>query len=953
MRKSPILPLIFIISIIIAAAIVILAYFMLPQSALLNGGNTQSLLSDWSTTNGQPVYLPGRIEYDDTEETIITRTLPQTLAEGTVLSLKTNYLAVEAYVDGAQIIAWNSDNRTLHNQTIGLSNYFIRIPSSAAGAELELRLSSVMLGGVSRIYDATLDDGISAAITLIQENIYPTVLFFILIIAFCLFLLPLIIFRRTISGDTAKNLLYLSAFMLLSAVWIVSNTNLTLLLTRSVTPLYYSSMFAFMLLPIPVLLYTKRFFTRGKRVVVILTGLILLNFFICVGLFIAGIFSLNQTLITTHILDIVACLAVFVLSMREYIRTKKRDTLEVFIGLGILSLVSLAAGISFYFPLLLNSSLLFDTGLAAFALTLMYGAIRLGSAEIIKSKRFEQLTTHIPSGICHLENFETSHILYANKFYYNMFGYSEREARTIGFTSADFTILPEDLKLMKAKIKRDFAVNHAQFETEARHVTKNGDIIWILSRYTLNCNNYGKITSVMIDITDRKLMEEKLRISEEEYRIATRHSNKMILRFDIKTRVCFRQPGATPDFDLPQVIENFPDVIQNTGLIASDSVSTIRSFFEAIFNGEREGSVIVSMLDRSNDEFRWYHFDFTTIFDNANKPTQAIISYYDITLQRQKELAFQRWQQIYNAIPKANTFYVEYNLTTDYIEHEEGELIPSIPDTVPRKLSAIAEYIANNHLHPDDISLWLEFMSRNRLLENYANSQQTEKTEFRRILDTKTLWTSLSVQLIPDPYSSDVKAYFQLEDITDQKTAVLHLQERSMRDSLTGLLNRGSFVEQFNEVLRKSDPETQHALIMFDIDKFKNINDTLGHTAGDAILVNISNKLKYALRTDDLCGRIGGDEFVICLRHMNLGKPLESRVKDLCSLISDDTVWGLTVTASFGIAGFPYDGLTFDELYQKADMALYAAKANGRGSYAVYDSQLSFDDLSVPNKTAT
>jgi diguanylate cyclase (GGDEF)-like protein len=135
---------------------------------------------------------------------------------------------------------------------------------------------------------------------------------------------------------------------------------------------------------------------------------------------------------------------------------------------------------------------------------------------------------------------------------------------------------------------------------------------------------------------------------------------------------------------------------------------------------------------------------------------------------------------------------------------------------------------------------------------------------------------------------------------------------------------------------------------MLDIDNFKMINDTQGHSAGDTLLVNIAAKLKYALRSDDLCGALGGDEFVICLKNMNLGKPLEARVSDLCNLLCDAGTWGVTVSASFGISGFPDDGQTFDELYQKADIALYKAKARGRGGFAVYDPQLTFDDLSAP-----
>jgi GGDEF domain-containing protein len=131
---------------------------------------------------------------------------------------------------------------------------------------------------------------------------------------------------------------------------------------------------------------------------------------------------------------------------------------------------------------------------------------------------------------------------------------------------------------------------------------------------------------------------------------------------------------------------------------------------------------------------------------------------------------------------------------------------------------------------------------------------------------------------------------------------------------------------------------------MLDIDNFKNINDTLGHSAGDALLVNIAQKLKYALRTDDLCGRLGGDEFVICLRHMNLGKPLEARINDLCSLVCDEQIWGVPCRPA---SASPASPTTADvrRAVQKSDVALVHGQGAGRGCFALYDPQLSFDDI--------
>jgi hypothetical protein len=113
------------------------------------------------------------------------------------------------------------------------------------------------------------------------------------------------------------------------------------------------------------------------------------------------------------------------------------------------------------------------------------------------------------------------------------------------------------------------------------------------------------------------------------------------------------QSGSSPASGATQIFEGVPDGIISSGLVAQDSIETLKGFYDAIFRGEREGSAVMSVYDSGSGEYRWHHYDFTSIFDDRVEPVQAIISYYDVTLQRQKELAFQRWQQSYNAIPKS------------------------------------------------------------------------------------------------------------------------------------------------------------------------------------------------------------------------------------------------------------------------------------------------------------
>jgi diguanylate cyclase (GGDEF)-like protein/PAS domain S-box-containing protein len=921
------------------------------QDGLLFGGETDDYTVGWKTTDGRPVALPGLVSDGDTGDMTLTNTLPKTLDNNAVLFLETSFQPVIVTVGGERIYSWEPENKAMMRRPFGLSCYIIPIPSAAAGQTILLQFDLRQNGEDMRIYKMTLGNAISTATQLVMRNLDTVILFFVLTGLFILIFISALLFRKREGGFGSLNLFYLSIFIALAAVWMISDSELALLFTTNVAVTLYCALLSLMLLPFPIIMFVQHFVRKYKRLLGGLAALVLMNFFVCTALAVFGIADLIQTSVTTHILELLSCVVITTVSTLEYTRHKRRELLSIPVGLGVFCLMVILETILFSVTGNPFTSVLFRIGLTVFVASVGFGVIRRSFSELINSRSYVNLTRSIPSGICRIDGFENWRIVFANDFYYKMFGYTPSEAKRIGFDRADFTILSADLEAIKQKIEKNFAYNFYRIETESRHRKKNGEIIWILTRYRLDPFGHGAITAVMIDITDRKQMEEQLRINEEQYRIATLHSSKKILRFDIQSRTCHTQQDTDMLFGLPSVLNNVPDSIIESGVVAQDSVPAFRSFFDAILRGDREGRAVISMFNRSIGEYGWYHFDFTSIFGDDDKPIQAIVSFYDVTHQRQKELAFQRWQQSYNSIPKNATNYYEYNLTGDQFEHEEGGMLPSMPKSLSRRLSDVAAYFARQHVAPEDAALWLEFMSRDRLLERYANGQYTDKLEFRRLCEGGSLcWTSLGLQLIPDPYSSTVKGYFLLEDIDAQKKAELVLHERSMRDSLTGLLNRGSFIEQFNEILRKSDLQTQHALIMLDIDNFKTINDSLGHAAGDALLVNIAGKLKYALRSEDLCGRLGGDEFVIFLKNMNRGKPLETRVNDLCTLVCNEQMHGVSISASFGIAGFPNDGVTFEELYKKADVALYKVKSSGRGGFALYDPQLSFDDLSVSGR---
>lgn len=177
------------------------------------------------------------------------------------------------------------------------------------------------------------------------------------------------------------------------------------------------------------------------------------------------------------------------------------------------------------------------------------------------------------------------------------------------------------------------------------------------------------------------------------------------------------------------------------------------------------------------------------------------------------------------------------------------------------------------------------------------------------------------------------------EDITDKKDAEARLHYLANFDLLTGLPNRIQLEDRIQYAINTSKRhERQFAIIFMDLDNFKNINDTLGHKIGDAVLIEIANRLSNAIREEDSVARLGGDEFIFLLPDITSQGAVHV-VQKLLHIISipleiDD--FELTVTASIGIAIYPHDGADQETLSKNADTAMYQAKQNGRNNYSFF-----------------
>jgi diguanylate cyclase (GGDEF)-like protein/PAS domain S-box-containing protein len=175
-------------------------------------------------------------------------------------------------------------------------------------------------------------------------------------------------------------------------------------------------------------------------------------------------------------------------------------------------------------------------------------------------------------------------------------------------------------------------------------------------------------------------------------------------------------------------------------------------------------------------------------------------------------------------------------------------------------------------------------------------------------------------------------------DITERKENERRVEKLSLEDPLTGLANRRAFDIVLKRTLARARRQRQNvALLLADLDEFKVLNDTLGHSSGDIILETIADRLRIAVREEDLICRVGGDEFAVILE--NLGRnavPENIAERILLEVGRSFTVEHKPVrlAMSIGIALFPPDASDTEELYKAADEALYRAKDAGRGCWS-------------------
>ncbi len=319
---------------------------------------------------------------------------------------------------------------------------------------------------------------------------------------------------------------------------------------------------------------------------------------------------------------------------------------------------------------------------------------------------------------------------------------------------------------------------------------------------------------------------------------------------------------------------------------------------------------------------------------------------------KELEIKIDKDRTLATAVFNYASIIIEINCTKDKITR----LLIDSKDLNVEHFPYVAEFFSMQsklYTHPDDCGTMTKITAQS-LISDFKNGTKEKEVEYRSkriesicseagsiVFGEEYFWFNMKMSFQQDKKTLDIIALLAIEEIHDEKEEELALRYQAETDSLTGAYNKIAFANKLNEYLERG---SRGALYMFDIDNFKGINDNMGHSAGDEVLKEIYAKVYALFRSQDIIGRIGGDEFVVYLEGVVDSSIIFDKAERICRVINKkykaDNNVSVEISSSIGVALSPRDGKSFETLFNAADLAMYTSKNKGKNTFTLYDDAL-------------
>lgn len=434
-------------------------------------------------------------------------------------------------------------------------------------------------------------------------------------------------------------------------------------------------------------------------------------------------------------------------------------------------------------------------------------------------------------------------------------------------------------------------------------------------------------------------MNQELQIRDNIFQVAVSELESQVFLYDArKDEMRFLSNSSYEKIHLPQIIQNvskellkyFSETNQKT------MEHVLMEMFDDLKNGREESKR--RMILTKGEQTYYYGIKVIHFYNTSGEPIRSIGMIYDISENYEKELLLNREKKMRSFFMSDVIGVYEINVTLDKVMGQQGEQYDS-DVTYTRILKefvrkCVAEEFREEVCEKCSIAnLRIRFLSgENNFIQEYKYLRK----------DKTTFWVACEMHLERDAQNGNLIAFVTVRDIDNKKRKELYLEERAIVDPLTKVYNRSAGTQYIVKALAEMNPGETSAFMLLDLDHFKRLNDTLGHMRGDDALKNVAEILMNHFRKYDIVCRLGGDEFVVFIQRI----PIEVLDRVLTSLLKKmelDYERGdvkVSITISAGVALVPEHGNTFEELYEKADQALYQVKNTTRNAYKIYEELL-------------
>jgi len=532
--------------------------------------------------------------------------------------------------------------------------------------------------------------------------------------------------------------------------------------------------------------------------------------------------------------------------------------------------------------------------------------------------RFRTLAESAPDAILTVDTVGT--LLFVNGAAGQLFGYPVTALIGQPVTS----LVPEYRPHRPRTDENGAAVRHG---TTGRHAS--GRILPLELSFGELQRDGKRLTTVFVrDLAEKMRAEQALRESEARFRRAAMMSSDLV-------HECVRETGE---------MSWFGDVDRILGHAEGEFPRTIEAWHRAIHPEDR--GRVQAALDRHWDsgepffeEYRiqrkdgavlhWHHTGtLLTGADPGGRRSLGTVT--DVSSRREIEEALRLSEKRYRTL-------FERNLAGVYRSTLEGRILDCNESFArifgyPSREEVLRQAAWDFYVHPEDREAALAKLLERQTLSNYELCLKRK--------DGSTVWVLESESLIEGPDGRLSVIEGTAIDITERKRAEEQVKHLAFHDPLTNLPNRLLFNDRLTLAVAQAHRHSQRLAVLFlDLDRFKVINDSLGHSVGDELLRQVAERIQESVREGDTVARLGGDEFTLLVPGITAEEDAAKIARKICDAIHAP-FWidgrELFVTTSVGVSVYPSDGHDAETLVRNADSAMYRAKEQGRDNYQLY-----------------